>query len=317
VTRTLSGSSERPITVYAAIASNFVIAAAKFVAAFLSGSSAMLSEGIHSLVDTGNEMLLLLGINRSKMPADELHPFGHGKELYFWGLIVAIVIFGLGGGMSTYEGITHIQYPSKIRDPLWSYVVLGIAFVAEGSSWMIALKKLLARKKKRESFWHALRMSKDPTVYTVLAEDTAALMGVTVAFLGVFLGHRFDNPYLDGAASIIIGLILATVAVFLAYESRDLLVGESADADVVRRIRELAEADPAVERVWRPLTMHFGPDQVLLNIDIEFRPDLSASDVTAAVDRLETSIRKDQPRIKRIFIEAESLKGHRDETEYT
>jgi cation diffusion facilitator family transporter len=307
-----SGLSERPITVYGAITSNLVIAAAKFVAAFLSGSSAMLSEGIHSVVDTGNELLLLLGVHRARKPADELHPFGHGQELYFWSLIVAILLFGLGGGMSIYEGISHLQHPTDIHDPIPNYVVLGIALVAEGSSWTIALKKLLEKKKEGQGLWRALRASKNPAVYTVLAEDSAAMMGIAVAFLGVFFGHRLRNPYVDGAASIVIGLILATVACFLAFESRDLLIGESADPDAVQRIRQLAEADPDVVRVARPLTMHFGPDQVLLNLDIEFRPNLSAAEVTAAVDRLEASIRKERPNIRRIFIEAESLKGHRE-----
>jgi len=305
-----SGSSERPITVYGAIAANAVIAVSKFAAGIISGSSAMLSEGIHSVVDTGNELLLSLGIHRSKKPADSLHPFGYGKELYFWSLIVAILLFGLGGGMSIYEGISHLRHPAEIRDPIWNYVVLGIAFVAEGTSWAIALKKFLEKKKEGQGLWQALRASKHPAVFVVLAEDSAALAGILVAFLGVLLGHRLRNPYLDGAASIVIGLILTAVAGFLAYESRDLLVGESADEDVVQSIRKLAEADPAVVGVSRPLTMHFGPDQVLLNLDIEFRPNLSARDVTAAVDRLETNIRKERPSIKRIFIEAESLKGH-------
>ena len=304
-----SQSPERPITVYGAIAANAVIGVSKLAAGVISGSSAMLSEAIHSVVDTGNELLLLLGIHRSKRPADELHPFGHGKELYFWSLIVAILLFGLGGGMSIYEGISHLRHPVAIRDPTWSYVVLGIAFLAEGTSWAIALNKLLKRRKPGQGIWDTVRASKNPAVFVVLAEDSAALLGVLVAFLGVMLGHSLRNPYLDGAASIIIGLILATVAGFLTYESRDLLVGESADADVLQAIRKLAESDPAVVGVSRPLTMHFGPDQVLLNLDVEFRPDLSAAEITAAVDRLEAGIRRECPSIKRIFIEAESLKG--------
>ena len=303
------GTSECPITVYGAIAANAVIAVSKFAAGLISGSSAMLSEGIHSVVDTGNELLLLLGIHRSKKPADELHPFGYGKELYFWSLIVAILLFGLGGGMSIYEGITHLRHPAVIQNPAWNYVVLGIAFIAEGASWAIALKKFLEKKRRGRGLWQALRASKNPAVFVVLAEDSAALAGILVAFLGVLLGHRLQNPYLDGTASIIIGLILATVAGFLAYESRDLLLGESADADVVQSIRKVAGADPAVLGVSHPLTMHFGPEQVLLNLDIEFRPDLSASEITAAVDRLEAGIRRERPSIKRIFIEAESLKG--------
>jgi cation diffusion facilitator family transporter len=303
-----SESGERPITVYGAITANLVIAIAKFVAAFVTGSSAMLSEGIHSVVDTGNELLLLLGIRRSGRPADAMHPFGYGQELYFWSLIVAILLFGLGGGMSIYEGISHLQHPAEIRDPSWNYAVLAIAFVAEGASLTIALRKLLERRRSGETLWQTLRASKDPTVFTVVAEDSAALMGIGVAFLGVLLGHRLQNPYIDGAASVVIGLILASVAVFLVYETRDLLVGESAESEAVQSIYQLATADPDVISVARPLTMHFGPNEVLLNLDIEFRPELSAEEVTAAVDRLEANIRQKRPKVKRIFIEAESLK---------
>jgi len=302
-------ASERPITVYGAIVANVVIAVAKFVAGAVSGSSAMLSEAIHSVVDTGNELLLLLGIHRSKKPADELHPFGYGKELYFWSLIVAILLFGLGGGMSIYEGISHLRHPVVIRNPTWNYVVLAIVLVAEGTSWTIAMKKFLERKKQGQGLWRALRASKNPAIFVVLAEDSAALAGIAVAFLGVLLGHRLQNPYLDGLASMVIGSLLTTVAGFLVYESRDLLVGESADEEVVQSIYKVAEADPAVVGVSRPLTMHFGPEQVLLNLDIEFRPNLSASEVTAAVDRLEKRIRAKRPNVKRIFIEAQSLKG--------
>jgi cation diffusion facilitator family transporter len=302
-----SAARENPVVVYGAIAANFTIAVAKFVAAYFTGSSAMLSEGIHSLVDTGNESLLLLGIHRSKKPPDALHPFGHGMELYFWSLIVAIALFGIGGGMSFYEGITHLQNGVEVADPRWSYAVLAIAFIAEGTSWTIALRNLLKERQGR-SLWHTIRGSKDPAVYTVLAEDSAALLGVVVAFLGVFIGHRFETPVADGGASIIIGMILATVALFLAYESKSLLTGESADVGTIRRICELAQADPAVEGVRRPLTMYFGPREVLLNLDVQFQPQLSAREVTQAVDRLESQIRREEPAIKRIFIESESLK---------
>ncbi len=294
-------------TVVAAIISNFIIAIAKFVAAFMTGSSAMVSEGIHSVVDTGNEMLLLLGIHSSRKPADKLHPFGHGKELYFWSLVVAIILFGVGGGMSIYEGVLHILHPAEITDPLWNYGVLGIAFLSEGTSWLIALKEF-RKKKGDDTFWHALRFSKDPSVYTVLCEDTAALSGILVAFSGVFLGHLFNNPYYDGSASIVIGLILGAVAVFLAYESKGLLVGESADENVVRRIGEISGEDPAVKNVYEILTMHFGPEQVLLNMNLEFKADVPADELPGIIDRLEAKIRDEYPEIKRIFIEAESFR---------
>ena len=293
--------------VYGAMGANFIIAVTKFVAAFLTGSSAMLSEGIHSLVDTGNQLLILLGIRNSKRPADATHPFGYGKELYFWSLIVAMLLFGLGGGMSFYEGIRHLRHPSGLEDPTWNYVVLVIAAVVESFAWTIAFRELRKTQGQR-TFWRTLRASKDPAVYTVLAEDTAALLGLFVAFLGIFLGHRLDNPYLDGVASVVIGLILAAVAVFLAYESKGLLVGESADLDVTQSIQALAEAEPGVERVGPPLTMHFGPEQVLLNLEVQFQHNLPAAEVMLTVDRIEQAIRSAHPEIKRIFIEAEALK---------
>lgn len=297
-----------PIAVYGALAANLVIAASKFMAAFITGSSAMTSEGIHSLVDTGNEFLLLLGTRKSQQPPDDQHPFGHGKELYFWTLIVATILFGMGGGMSVYEGLMQIKHPTEIRDATWNYVVLGIAFAAEGSSWRIALGELLKKEKEHKGFWRKLRGSKDPTVFTVIYEDSAALAGLLAAFLGVFFGHLLRNPYFDGGASIIIGVILATAAVLLAYESKGLLVGESVDIEVIRGIERVVEKDPGVKRVRRTLTMHLAPEQVLLNIDIEFSPNLTSSELAGVVDRLEASIRKEYPIIKRIFIEAEAIK---------
>ena len=303
----MAGHSDKPTAVYAAAGANFIIAITKFVAAGFTGSSAMLSEGVHSVVDTGNQLLILLGIRRSTKPADDHHPFGYGKELYFWSLIVAMLLFGIGGGISFYEGVRHLRHPSEMGDPTWNYVVLGIAVVVEFFAWWIALRALLATRGKR-SIWRALRDSKDPAIFIVLGEDTAAMLGLVVAFLGVFLGHQLDMPILDGVASLVIGVILALVAVFLAYESKGLLLGESAGETVVKGVRALAERDPAVERVGRPLTMHLAPRQILLNLDVQFRPELSAAEVTGAVDRLEQTIRAEHPDIKRIFIEAESFK---------
>lgn len=302
-----SGASHNPVTVYAAMASNLVIAAAKFVASAMTGSAAMLSEGIHSVVDTGNEILILLGIRRSSRPADDLHPFGYGKELYFWSLIVAILLFSLGGGLALYEGITHLLNPRPLENPVWNYVVLGISFVAEGSSWTIALRRLL-RDHPGGRIGKLFRDSKDPSIYIVLGEDTAALLGLTVAFFGVLFGHLFNNLYFDGAASLIISLILAGMAVFLARESKDLLLGESADPRTVDSIRELVGADASVKKVWRILTMHFGPEQVLLNMDVEFVPTLSADEVVTAIDRIEAQIRKKHPQVIRIFVEVEALR---------
>ena len=297
-------------TIFAAIGANFAIAITKFVAAALSGSSAMLSEGIHSLADTGNELLLLLGIHMSQKPADANHPFGRGKELYFWTLIVAMMIFTVGGGISIYQGVTHLLNLRPLKDPTWDYVVLGFSVVFEGLSWKVAFTELLATKGEK-NFWQAVRTSKDPIVFTVLFEDSAALLGLVVAFVGIFLGHQFHNPAFDGIASIVIGVILAVVAIVLAYESKGLLIGESADIETVNNIRRLAADEPAVERVMRTLTMHLGPDEVLLNLEIHFYIQLSSEEVALAVSRLEETIRTHHPEVKHIFIEAKSLAASR------
>ncbi len=297
-------------TIFAAIGANFAIAITKFVAAALSGSSAMLSEGIHSLADTGNELLLLLGIHMSQKPADANHPFGRGKELYFWTLIVAMMIFTVGGGISIYQGVTHLLNLRPLKDPTWDYVVLGFSVVFEGFSWKVAFTELLATKGEK-NFWEAVRTSKDPIVFTVLFEDSAALLGLVVAFVGIFLGHQFHNPAFDGIGSIVIGIILAVVAIVLAYESKGLLIGESADIETVNNIRRLAADEPAVERVMRTLTMHLGPDEVLLNLEIHFYIQLSSEEVALAVSRLEETIRTYHPEVKHIFIEAKSLAASR------
>ena len=300
----MSGSAKK--TIYAAMAANFAIAVIKFIAASITGSSAMLSEGIHSVVDTGNELLLLLGIRLSKKPADDSHPFGYGQELYFWTLIVALFIFAIGGGMSIYEGINHVRHPEPLTDPFWNYVVLGLAVVFEGYSWNVALQEFLASKNE-ESFWTAILASKDPTIFTILFEDTAALIGLLVAFIGVFSGHLLDNVYLDGIASIIIGIILCGVALLLAAESKGLLIGEGAKAETVASIRKITNEDPAVAEVVKVLTLHFGPQEILLNLEIEFKGDLETGELAIAVERLETSIRKQHAEVKNIFIEAKSI----------
>lgn len=302
-----SGSAAHPIAVYGAIAANAIIAVIKFIAAYITGSSAMVSEGIHSVVDTGNQLLLLLGIHKSKKPADEMHPFGHGKDLYFWGLVVAMLLFGIGGGMSIYEGISHLRHPSELSDPTWSYVVLALAFVIEAIVLVIAVRELLRQKPKGANWWQAMRASKDPAIYVVVAEDAAALAGVMVAAGGIFLGHWLNNPLWDGAASIVIGVILAVVAVFLAYESKGLLLGESADPVIVRAVKALAEGDAAVRAVQSPLTMHFGPHNVLLTMAVEFKPHLTGAELVAGVDRLQAGIKKKFPQVTRIFIEADSF----------
>ena len=299
--------AEKPITIYGALAANLAIAATKFLAAAATGSSAMLSEGIHSLADTGNQILLLMGIKRSRRAADPEHPFGHGKELYFWALIVAIILFGLGGGMSVFEGITHILRPSPLEDPTWNYVVLGAAFLFEGTSFVIALREMM-RRRGRGSLLHAVHVSKDPAVFVVLYEDAAALAGIVVAFLGIFIGHMTDNPAADGVASVAIGLILAVVAVLLAWETKGLLVGEGLERSAVEEIRHLAKADEAVVESGTPLTMYLGPEDVLLNLDLQFRDGLSSAEIAAAIDGVEQRVRERFPQIGRIFVEAEAIR---------
>jgi cation diffusion facilitator family transporter len=299
-------ATESTKVIYAAIVANLAIAAIKFSAAAFTGSSAMLSEGIHSLVDTGNGGLMLLGVRRSHKPADAEHPFGYGKELYFWTLIVAIVIFAVGGGVSAYEGVLHLLHPVPIEQPIWNYVVLSLAFIFEGYSFLVAYRAF-RREKGEHTIWQSIESSKDPTTYTVLFEDSAALLGLVVAFMGVFLAHKLNNPYFDGAASVIIGIILAVVALLLAYESKGLLVGEPLDPETLKNIKRLAESDPRVEEVKNALTMYFGPHTILLAMDLQFRKDLSAAEVEESIDRLEETIRQHYPDIKHIFIESESL----------
>ena len=298
--------SESRTAIYASLAGDVAIAATKFVAAVITGSSAMIAEGIHSLVDASNSLLLLLGIQRSRKPPDVHHPFGHGQELYFWTFIVAVVIFGVGGGLSVYEGITRVRRPAPMQNITWNYIVLAAAMAFQLIASTVAFRQF-RRVVRGKGVFHAAHASKDPTIFAVVFEDAAGLLGLVIAFLGILLGHRLQLPVLDGVASIAIGVVLAAVAVFLAYESRSLLVGESADPRMITAISELVEEDSSVVRVTRPLTMYFGPRHVLLNLDIQFRASLSAADVAAAVERLERTIRQRFPVIQQIFIEARAV----------
>ena len=295
------------ITVYGALSANIAIAILKFIAASFTGSSAMLSEGIHSTVDSANELLLLLGIHRSRKAPDKEHPFGHGQEIYFWTLIVSILIFGLGGGMSIYEGIKHIQHPEELSNLAWNYAVLGGAFLFEGTSFVIAVRGLNKNKGIKGRFLQRVRISKDPTLFVVIFEDGAALGGLIIAAAGVFFGSHFNLPFADGFASILIGLLLATVAVLLIIESRSLLIGESMQPYIVDDIMKLVKNDKNIETLRRPLTMHMTPDDVLLALDVQFVRDLSSAEIPETVKRLESAIRQSHPEIKRIYIEARNL----------
>ena len=288
--------SERPIVILAAMGANLGIAVAKFVAAALTGRSAMISEGIHSLVDTANEGLLLVGLDQSKRSPDAEHPFSYGKELHFWSFIVAIVIFGVGGGVAIYEGITHILAPTELEDPTISYVVLGIAFILEGGSWFIAYRAVSSATAPGTSKITAIRASKDPSVVTVLLEDSAALAGLLVAGTGIFISHQLGDPRIDGLASMVIGAILAGVAVFLAAESRGLLVGERADPELIERLREIAEADEDVDSVEDIRSMHMGPDHVVVTLRVRFA-DRESGHMARTIERIEDRLRAEDERL--------------------
>jgi len=295
------------VTIYAALGANLVIAAIKFAAAYFTGSSAMLSEGIHSVVDSGNELLLLLGISRSKKPADEVHPFGHGKELYFWSLIVSILLFGIGGGMSIYEGISHITHPHMIEDPTWGYMVLGAAFIFEGISFIIGIRDFLKQKHADVSFWRKLQLSKDPGFFVVIYENGADLLGLLIAGTGIFLSQYFQNPIIDGIASILIGLVLSLIAVILIQKSRSLLIGTSARKYMIEGVYLIVSNDADIETAHPPLTMQMSPDDVLLALNVEFKNHLNGQEIVETIRRLEEDIKNKFPEIKRIFVEAGNL----------
>ncbi len=267
----------------------------------------MMAEAIHSTADNGNELLLLLGLRRSARPPDALHPYGHGKAFYFYSLLVAVYMFGVGGVLAIYEGISSLRRPELDTHLVWNYTVLALAAIFDFYSWRIAYRELVSRKDPDESVWSEIIGSKDPSVFTVFLEDSAGLCGTLFAFLGISLGHEFKNPYLDPAASICIGVLLTGVAVLLGRESGALLVGERTNRAVIKRVKEIISADPAVEKVGDLLTMQLGPDKVLLTVNIQFRRPLDIQQVESAIDRIERGIREKEPMIERIFIEAESF----------
>jgi len=302
--------------IFAALAGNAAIAITKFVAAWFTGSSAMLSEGVHSLVDTGNQILLLYGIKQAAKPATPDHPFGYGLRLYFWAFVVAILIFGLGAGISIYQGIDKIQIPHPVESAWINYLVLTLGLVFEGGVWWVALRAF--RKEKGSGSWiEAIRASKDPTIFTVLFEDSAALLGLLTAMLGIFLSQALEMPWLDGAASIVIGLILTVTAAFLAYECQSLLTGEGVRPAVRNNIRAIASSGEGVLRVNELLTMHFGPNDVLVAVSLDFSDGLRASGVEATVSALERAIKQTHPEVTRVFIEAQSFEAHRRDAAIT
>ena len=299
----MAGSSKKVI--YAALVGNALIAATKFAAAAMSGSSAMFSEGIHSVVDTGNQVLLLHGIRRARKPPCDRFPFGHGKEIYFWSFAVAILIFAVGSGVSLYEGIIHTIHPKPMGNPMINYIVLGMAMLFEGAAWFFALTEF-NKAKGPWGYIEAVQRGKDPTMFVVLFEDSAAMLGIVVAFLGVLLVDLTGILIFDGIASIIIGLILGGTAVWLAYETKGLLIGESANEMVIKGIREIILKYDGIENLNEVLTMHMGPEFVLVNVSIDFKDDIKAGDLEDMIARMDTEIKESFPTVKRIFVEAES-----------
>ena len=295
--------------VLVALATNLAIAVSKYIAAAVTGSSAMFAEAFHSTADAGNELLLLLGIRRSARPPDALHPFGHGKLLYFYSLLVAVYIFGIGGGFSSYQGIHRLLHPQPSSRLGWNYAVLAVAAAFDFYSWRISYRELLARKDPNESAWNEIIGSKDPTVFTVFLEDSAALVGTFIAFLGIFLGHLLHKPYLDPIASILIGLLLAAVAFLLGRETGALLTGERTNRAKIKQIREIFSADPAVEAIGNLLTMQLGPDEALLTVEVRFGRGLKLEEVESAIARLKTALRQRDQSLSRIFIEPEPVRS--------
>jgi cation diffusion facilitator family transporter len=295
---------ESTIVIIAALAANLGIAVAKFIAAGITGSSAMLTEGVHSVVDSGNQVLLLWGQHRAKKPADEIHPFGYARELYFWSFVVAILIFAVGAVVSGYEGWLHIVDPEPPLDPKINYIVLAIAFAMEGTSWTLAMRAF-AKSKGDESWWQAVRRSKDPGGFIVLFEDSAALIGLVIAAVGVWASHAFDDPRLDGVASVAIGCVLALVAVLLARESKGLLIGERADPRVVARIRSAVERSPAITSVNHVRTIHTGPDSVFVAISADFDDALTMGEAETVIEGIEQQLKDMEPSLSSIYIRPE------------
>jgi len=297
----MAGGSK--IAIYSAMGANILIAICKFIAAFFTGSSAMLAEGIHSFVDTGNGLLLLWGIKRSQQEPDGLHPFGYGKEVYFWSFVVSILIFALGGGFALYEGIHALQDPKIIEDPTWNYIVLLGAMSFEGTALYFAIKVFNKSRKKSGSLLKSIVQSKDAATFAVIIEDTAAVIGLSIALIGIFLSQQFNNPYMDGGASILIGILLLTVATFLAKESKGLLLGESANPDVLASIDKIMSDNTNIKDWGLPHTMHFGPENILLVMEIDLLDNLELSQAEQTMENLREEIKLKQPKITQIYIQ--------------
>ncbi len=300
-------ASSRKLVIYAALVGNTLIAIMKFIAAVITGSSAMFSEGIHSVVDTGNQILLLYGLKQAKKPADDRFPFGHGKEIYFWSFVVAIMIFAVGAGISIYEGIHRLLNPTPLENIMVNYIVLTLAMIFEGAAWFFALKEFKQTKGKL-GYIEAVQRAKDPSIFVVLFEDSAAMLGLLVALIATILTQITGNLYFDGIASIIIGFILAGTALWLAFETKSLLIGESANIHVVNGIKNIIRTYDKIEHVNEVLTIHMGPEFILVNISVEFRDKATATEIEDTVSQLDAEIKNEFENVKRIFIEGEARK---------
>ncbi|QIO04883.1 cation diffusion facilitator family transporter [Acinetobacter shaoyimingii] len=298
-------SDSNKIVIYAALLGNLAIALVKFVAAYITNSSAMLSEAIHSVVDTLNEILLLYGLKKSQQPANHQHPFGFGRELYFWAFIVALMVFALGAIVSIYQGVQHIRHPEEMVSPYVNYAVLGIAILCEGGSWFVALKSF-RRTKGKMGYFEAFRRSKDPTTFTVLFEDSAALIGLMIALVGIYLAHSLGIPEIDGISSILIGVVLAISAFLLGKETKGLLLGETADPQLRQNVLNIAQHDPSVQSANGVLTEQMGAHQVIASLSLEFKDNLTSDDIELCVNRIEAEIKKIHPEIVALFIKPQT-----------
>ena len=297
-------ASGNKTVIYAALIGNGLISVTKFVAAGITGSAAMMAEGIHSLVDTGNQGLLLFGLWKAKKPADKLHPLGHGKEVYFWSFVVAILIFALGAGISLYEGWHRTMHPKPVENPMVNFVVLGLAICFESVAWWLAWKEF-RKFQGRRSLNAAVKAAKDPTTFIVLFEDTAAMLGLVVAGIGLGISAAFDLPIFDGIATLCIGAILTMTAIWMAIRVKSLLIGEAADEEVIDDVRRRAAELEAVLKVNEVITLHMGPNFILVNVSVDFRDDAQAGDMEQAIEKLTREIRDAHDDVKRVFIEAE------------
>lgn len=300
----MAGSTKT--VVLAALVGNMMIAVTKFAAASFTGSSAMISEGIHSLVDVGNQVLLLVGLRQAKKPADPAHPYGYGKEIYFYSFIVAILLFAFGGGLSIYEGLKHLSDPKPITSIYINLIVLSLAFIFEGGAWWVAFKEF-KKSTKRFHWFRSVNRAKDPALIVVLLEDSAAMLGLIIASGGILLSHGLNMPIIDALTSIAIGAILLVVASWLAYESKSLLVGEAADQEVISHIKQLIINNDEVDDLQNILTMHLSPDEILLNLHVDFAANLTSQQVEDCVTNLEHKIKAAIPEIKWVFIAAKSF----------